>query len=104
MSDWIHIDKDPKHIAREKAKARELRKTQWWKDKLNQGICYYCSRKCNADELTMDHVVPMVRGGKSIKRNIVSCCKECNNEKKYLTPAEIVLDKLRNGSGETDCP
>ena len=95
MSDWIHIDKDPKHIAKEKAKARGLRKTQWWRDKLNQGICYYCNKKCNSGELTMDHVVPMVRGGKSIKGNIVSCCKECNNEKKYLTPAEIVLNKLR---------
>ena len=95
MSDWIHIDKDPRHIAREKAKAGVLRKTQWWRDKLNQGICHYCNKKCSSGELTMDHVVPMVRGGKSIKGNIVPCCKECNNEKKYLTPAEIVLNKLR---------
>lgn len=103
MSDWIHIDKDPKHVAREKAKAGELRKTQWWKDKLNQGICYYCEKRFNSGEITMDHVVPMVRGGKSTRSNIVPCCKVCNNEKKYYTPAEIILNKLRKEGDETVC-
>jgi len=102
MSDWIHIDKDPEHIAREKAKARELRKTQWWRDKLDQGICYYCKKKYDSGDITMDHVVPMLRGGKSTRSNIVPCCKDCNNKKKYLTPAEIVLNKLRKGADETD--
>jgi len=102
MCDWIHIDKDPEHIAREKAKARELRKTQWWRDKLNQGICYYCKKKYYSGDITMDHVVPMLRGGKSTRMNIVPCCKDCNNDKKYLTQAEIVLNKLRKGAEETD--
>ena len=30
----------------------------------------------------MDHVVPIVRGGRSTKGNIVVSCKECNNAKK----------------------
>ncbi|MGR3220182.1 MAG: HNH endonuclease [Candidatus Anammoxibacter sp.] len=97
MSEWIHIDKDPKHVAGEKAKARALKKTQWWLDRVNRRTCYYCEKIYNADEITMDHVVPMARGGKSTRGNIVPCCKGCNSEKKYLTPAEIVLNKLRNG-------
>jgi len=36
----------------------------------------------------MDHVVPLTRGGKSTKRNVVPACKECNNKKKYLLPIE----------------
>jgi 5-methylcytosine-specific restriction endonuclease McrA len=36
----------------------------------------------------MDHVVPLARGGKSVKGNVVPCCKECNSEKKYLLPLE----------------
>ena len=95
MSEWIHIEKDPKHIAREKLKAQETRKSQWWKNKISQGICYYCQETFLPDELTMDHVVPLARGGRSIKGNIVPCCKACNNKKKYLTPAEIVLNKLK---------
>lgn len=39
-------------------------------------------------ELTMDHLVPIIRGGKSVKSNIVTACKECNNKKKYLLPIE----------------
>jgi 5-methylcytosine-specific restriction endonuclease McrA len=36
----------------------------------------------------MDHVVPVIRGGKSRKGNIVPCCKECNNRKKHMIPSE----------------
>jgi 5-methylcytosine-specific restriction enzyme A len=36
----------------------------------------------------MDHIVPLVRGGKSTKGNLVPACKECNNKKKYLLPME----------------
>jgi 5-methylcytosine-specific restriction endonuclease McrA len=39
-------------------------------------------------ELTMDHIVPLVRGGKSTKGNCVPACKECNNKKKHMLPIE----------------
>ncbi|MDE0788643.1 MAG: HNH endonuclease signature motif containing protein, partial [SAR324 cluster bacterium] len=41
-----------------------------------------------ATKLTMDHVVPLARGGRSIKSNLVPCCKSCNNQKKNLLPIE----------------
>ena len=73
-------------IAREKNRAKELRRTQWWKRRLGTGQCHYCRRSFHPHDLTMDHVVPLVRGGKSVKGNVVPCCKECNNQKKYLLP------------------
>ncbi len=88
MSADFFITVDDAHIKREKAKAREMRDSQWWKRKRSIGICYYCNRKFRPAELTMDHLVPIVRGGKSVQGNIVSSCKECNNKKKYLLPAE----------------
>lgn len=94
MSDWIDIRKDDNHVKREREKAKKLRKTQWWQNKLNEGICHYCEKKFPREELTMDHIVPVSRGGKSTKNNIVACCKECNSDKKYLTPAEMILKKL----------
>ncbi|MBQ9447564.1 MAG: HNH endonuclease, partial [Victivallales bacterium] len=39
-------------------------------------------------ELTMDHIVPIIRGGFTRKGNVVPCCKECNNKKKYMLPIE----------------
>ncbi len=75
-------------IRKEKEKARRLRKTHWWQRKVQVGVCHYCHRKVGVHELTMDHIVPLSRGGKSKKGNIVPACKECNNKKKYLLPVE----------------
>ncbi len=95
MDDWIEIKRDDKHIAREKKKARELRQSQWWQQQLQKGVCHYCGKHFAAEDLTMDHVLPIVRGGKSTKGNIVACCKQCNNDKKYLTPAEMILKNTK---------
>lgn len=76
------------HVKREKQKARELRHSSWWKKKIATGVCYYCGKKCKPSELTMDHVIPLSRGGYSEKINIVPCCKECNTKKKSLLPVE----------------
>ncbi len=75
-------------IKREKLRAQMLRKSQWWKRKCAQGVCYFCHRKISAKELTMEHVVLIIRGGGSTKGNVVPACKECNNKKKYLLPIE----------------
>lgn len=75
-------------VRREKEKARQLRKSAWWMRKINNGVCHYCGLEVGRTQLTMDHVVPLSRGGKSRKGNIVPCCKECNNKKKYLLPVE----------------
>ncbi len=100
--DWIDIKKDPKHVARERARAKELRKSDWWKQQLATGICHYCGKSFPPSELTMDHILPVVRGGKSTKGNCVVCCKECNNAKKYLTPAEIIMRELENKKPSTN--
>ena len=79
---------DEKALRRERSKARELRKSRWWQNKLASGICYYCERKFPPKELTMDHLVPLARGGTSVKSNLVVCCKECNTRKKTSLPFE----------------
>jgi 5-methylcytosine-specific restriction endonuclease McrA len=73
---------DESDIRREKAKARRLRHSNWWKRKISSGKCHYCGSVVGPDKLTMDHVVPLARGGKSTKNNLVAACKECNNRKK----------------------
>jgi len=75
-------------IKKERDKARQLRSSQWWKRKRSSGICHYCKNNFIPKELTMDHVIPLSRGGKSQKFNLVPCCKECNTKKKQLLPFE----------------
>ena len=94
MEDWFDMRVDPAQIAKERAKARELRRTNWWRALVQKGICHYCGRKFPPSELTMDHVVPLSRGGRSTKGNIVPCCKACNNNKKYTMPVDEILAEL----------
>lgn len=98
MDAWIDIRKDPAHVARERQRARELRESAWWRAQLDRGICHYCGRRFPAEELTMDHVVPVARGGKSTKGNIVPACAACNASKRLLTPAERILAELEKNA------
>ena len=79
---------DQSYLNRERQKARELRKSTWWRRKCDKALCYYCGKSVFPKELTMDHVVPISRGGKTTKGNIVTSCKYCNNKKKQLLPME----------------
>ncbi|MBL10073.1 MAG: HNH endonuclease [Acidiferrobacteraceae bacterium] len=80
-------------VRKEREKGRKLKKTQWWQNKLNIGLCHYCGDRFSRDQLTMDHVVPISRGGKSTKGNVVPACKDCNNQKKIDIPVEKILKK-----------
>ncbi len=84
-------DKEAAQKKREKQKGKDLRKSQWWRQKLDAGLCHFCGGKFEREQLTMDHLVPLSRGGKSSKGNIVPACKECNSKKKYYTPVEMIL-------------
>jgi 5-methylcytosine-specific restriction endonuclease McrA len=79
---------DPDVLRRERVKARELRASQWWKRRLSSGVCYYCRRAVGPAALTMDHLVPLGRGGRSVRGNVVPACKECNSRKKGMLPIE----------------
>jgi len=94
MSDWIDIHKDPEHVARERKRARELRASDWWRTQLDRRKCHYCGGTFAPADLTMDHVVPVARGGRSTKGNVVPSCAACNASKRCITPAERILEEL----------
>jgi 5-methylcytosine-specific restriction enzyme A len=91
---------DPEILRRERGKARELRQSQWWKRRIADGVCYYCRRRVGHRALTMDHQVPLGRGGRSTRGNVVPSCKACNTNKKALVPFEwqAYLDRLHAAS------
>jgi 5-methylcytosine-specific restriction endonuclease McrA len=47
--------------------------------------CQYCG---NNKQLTIDHMIPASKGGKSNFENCVTACKPCNNKKSNRTPSE----------------
>ncbi len=50
--------------------------------------CQFCGRTLAASELTLDHVVPRSRGGRTDWDNLVACCHRCNNLKGDRLPEE----------------
>ena len=79
---------DPGALKRERARARELRASPWWKRRIADGVCYYCRRPVGRATLSMDHLVPLGRGGRSVRGNVVPACKDCNSRKQALLPVE----------------
>lgn len=57
--------------------------------------CQYCGEKRAASELNYDHVLPRVRGGKTVWENIVTSCYACNDRKGSRTAAEASMTLLR---------
>jgi 5-methylcytosine-specific restriction endonuclease McrA len=91
-------------IQREKARARALRASTWWRRRVARGRCGYCGQPTPPRALTMDHRVPLVRGGRSTRSNLVPACKACNSAKKYLLPTEWEAYLARLAAAEAESP
>jgi len=50
--------------------------------------CQYCGRRFTTAELSLDHVIPRSRDGRSTWENIVCACLKCNVRKGGRTPEE----------------
>jgi 5-methylcytosine-specific restriction endonuclease McrA len=50
--------------------------------------CQYCEYRFHPKQLTLDHVIPSVQGGKKNWTNIVTACIKCNQLKGGRTPAQ----------------
>ena len=54
--------------------------------KRDSGKCQYCG---TTKDLTIDHVIPRSRGGKSTWTNLVTACKKCNSKKSDFTLEKV---------------
>lgn len=50
--------------------------------------CQWCGKHYGTSELSIDHVLPVSRGGTNTWRNVVTSCRKCNNQKGNLTGEE----------------
>jgi len=83
-----------RHIRRERAKARELKQSQWWRQQIGPGICRHCGAKFARHELTMDHLIPLARGGKTVKSNVAVSCRACNAARSHVLDVERTFETL----------
>lgn len=56
--------------------------------------CQYCDKEIEeATEYEIDHVIPVLRGGKDNYLNLVAACRICNQKKLDKTPSEAGLSE-----------
>ena len=57
--------------------------------------CQYCGTTCSLEDLSFDHVIPIVKGGTKTWDNIVTSCFQCNRKKGGRTPEEAGMRLVR---------
>jgi 5-methylcytosine-specific restriction endonuclease McrA len=60
--------------------------------------CQYCGKKFPSSELSLDHVVPISRGGKSHWENVVCACLPCNVRKGNKLLSECDMQLIRTAA------
>jgi len=102
FEEWIelHNKKNPEHTVRteklwilipdiivlnSEAKGRRKRSKILSKRKVyerDHHTCGYCLTRLSSTNRTIDHIIPISRGGAKFDyKNVVSCCSECNGKK-----------------------
>lgn len=57
--------------------------------------CQYCGRRAGKIQMSIDHVVPRSRGGRTTWENCVLACVRCNSRKADRLPADVGLRLLK---------
>ena len=62
----------------------------------DENTCQYCAQRFRENDLTVDHVIPRSKGGKSVWNNVVAACKPCNQKKRdfLIENAPVTLMRL----------
>jgi hypothetical protein len=77
---YLHYDKIPK------ATLKLSRHNIYKRDNYT---CYLCGEEHGASSLTIDHIIPVSRGGKNTWENLITCCQKCNWDKGDKLLSEI---------------
>ncbi|MDZ8108164.1 MAG: HNH endonuclease [Nostoc sp. DedQUE12a] len=56
----------------------EVKKYVWQRDKYQ---CQSCGKTASETNLTIDHIIPLARGGKNDISNLQTLCFKCNQQK-----------------------
>ena len=58
-----------------------------WIEKIrdSQGLCYYCNGPIGYNALTLEHLIPIAKGGGTTAENCVPACMTCNWEQWFGT-------------------
>jgi 5-methylcytosine-specific restriction endonuclease McrA len=52
-----------------------------WRQKIKEEWGHQCAYCGSEEDLTIDHIIPQCKGGTDFTKNVVCCCKNCNQSK-----------------------
>lgn len=67
----------------------DLTTKQWLEIKNKSPICPACGKFVGCENLTLDHIIPLSKGGQHTKDNIQALCKPCNSSKNAKLPKQL---------------
>jgi 5-methylcytosine-specific restriction endonuclease McrA len=93
-----------KHIGRrqiERALAREAPEPFDW-DRFERknavyaasAHCGYCGIWLHRCDATLDHLIPISRGGPDVVENVVTACRDCNDAKGHQLPLNYIWSRI----------
>lgn len=76
------ISIDYKEARRESS---NLLRKEWFRSSVLAAAGFQCRICGSSEELEIDHIVPVIRGGETEKENLQALCKSCNTKKGIKT-------------------
>lgn len=65
--------------------------------KRDLSTCGYCGSVAERSAIEIDHIIPVVRGGKHKVENLTTACTDCNGEKRDMSLSEFKVRQLLLG-------
>lgn len=65
--------------------------TEQVRKEVDSDFCFYCGKYIKSDK-TLDHIIPVSKGGKDEVSNLVICCHDCNTIKDNYTIPQLIIE------------
>lgn len=90
VANWEKNNPEARRILQHKRRARQMAAGVYKVSKaeimaIRSQPCLYCGSK---DRITVDHIIPLVRGGRHSLGNLAPACLPCNSQKRHRTITE----------------
>lgn len=60
---------------------------------LQKGKCHWCKKRLTMDTKTVDHIIPLSKGGSDNPSNLCIACRDCNSSKHAKDPLDFAREK-----------